>query len=137
MGVLSRSDEVDDIAKPEIKREHERAAVAMSKVLPEKQDVLDAIRSAAQTLGHPPSRSEFKANSGMSEYQVLRHFPSWREAVRMAGLEPDATNIRLDDDVLLRDWGELVRKNRRIPTRAQYRREGSFSPGAFENHFGP
>src|SRR5260370_30228584 len=67
----------------------------MPKALPEKQDVLDAIRSAAQKLGHPPSRTEFKINSGMSEYQVLRHFPSWREAVRAAGLEPDPTNIRL------------------------------------------
>lgn len=109
----------------------------MSKALPEKQDVLDAIRSAPRTLGHPPSRTEFKISSGMSEYQVLRHFPSWREAVRASGLEPDATNIRLDDDTLLQDWGEIVRKNRQIPTRDQYRREGSFSPGAFEKHFGP
>ena len=109
----------------------------MTKALPEKQDVLDAIRSAERKLSHPPSRTEFKIRSGMSEYQVLRHFPSWREAVRAAGLEPDATNIRLDDDALLQDWGEIVRKNRQIPTRDQYRREGSFSPGAFEKHFGP
>ncbi len=109
----------------------------MPRPLPEKQDVLDAIRLAAQKLGHPPSRSEFIIDSGISEYQVLRHFPSWREAVRGAGLEPDATNIRLDDDALLQDWGEIVRKNRQIPTRHQYRREGSFSPGAFEKHFGP
>src|SRR6266404_5659357 len=109
----------------------------MSKALPEKQDVLDAIRSAARKVGHPPSRTEFKISSRMSEYQVLRHFPSWREAVRASGLEPDSTNIRLDDDTLLQDWGEIVRKNRQIPTRDQYRREGSFSPGAFEKHFGP
>jgi len=89
----------------------------MFKSLPDKQEVLDAIRQAAQTLGHPPSRSEFKAKSGMTEYQVLKHFPSWREAVRAAGLEPDPTNIKLDDDVLLEDWGELVRKLRQIPTR--------------------
>lgn len=109
----------------------------MPKALPEKQVVLDAVRSAAQKLGHPPSRNEFKKISGMSEYQVLRHFPSWREVVRAAGLEPDATNIRLDDDALLLDWGKIVRKNRQIPTRDQYRREGSFSPGVFERHFGP
>ncbi|MBI3597270.1 MAG: hypothetical protein HY203_08980 [Nitrospirae bacterium] len=109
----------------------------ISKSLPDKQEVLDAIRQAAQTLGHPPSRSEFKAKSGMTEYQVLKHFPSWREAVRVAGLEPDATNIKLDDDDLLQDWGELVRKLRQIPTRDQYRREGKYSPGVFERHFGP
>src|SRR5262249_29796581 len=81
--------------------------------------------------------SEFNIRSGMSTYQILNHFPSWREAVRVAGLEPNSTNIKLDDDKLLEDWGDLVRKNRHIPTRAQYRREGKYSPGGFERHFGP
>lgn len=109
----------------------------MPKSLRDKQAVLDAIRRIARTLGHPPSRAEFKAKSGMTEYQVLLHFPSWREAVRAARLEPDSTNIRLDDSNLLQDWGDLVRKNRQIPTRDQYRREGKHSPGVFEKHFGP
>jgi len=73
----------------------------------------------------------------MKEYQILQHFPSWREAVRAAGLTPDSTNVKLDDNLLLQDWGELVRKARRIPTRQQYRREGNYSPGSFEKHFGP
>ncbi len=109
----------------------------MSKPLPDKQAVLDAIRQVAQTLGHSPSRAEFKAKSGMTEYHVLQYFPSWREAVRAAGLVPDSTNIKLDDDELLRDWGILVRTHRQIPTRHQYRREGLYSPGVFERHFGP
>ena len=94
-------------------------------------------RQTAQTLGHPPSRAEFKANTGMGEYHVLQHFPNWREAVRAAGLQPDATNLKLDDAELLKDWGELVRKHRQIPTRDAYRRDGRYSPGAFEKHFGP
>ena len=103
----------------------------------DKKTVLDAIRQAAHTLGHSPSRAEFKSTSGMSEYQVLQHFPSWREAVRVAGLEPDASNVKLEDRTLLEDWGAMVRKHRQIPTRAHYRREGKYSPGAFEKHFGP
>lgn len=101
-----------------------------------KSDIIDAIRKCANNLGHPPSRSEFKSNTGISEYQILRHFPNWREAVRSAGLQPDSTNLRLDDATLLQDWGEFVRKIRQIPTRGQYRREGNFSPGVFEKHFG-
>lgn len=72
----------------------------------------------------------------MTEYQVLQHFPSWREAVRAAGLEADPSNIRLDDEVLLADWGELVRRLRHIPTRHLYRREGNYSLGVFDRHFG-
>jgi len=73
----------------------------------------------------------------MTEYQVLKHFPSWREAVRAAGLQPHSTNMPIDPSVLLEDWGELVRRTRRIPTRDQYRREGAYSPGVFEKKFGP
>jgi len=109
----------------------------MSDNLPDKNQVLDAIRKCADQLGHPPSRSEFMKKTGISEYQVLRHFQNWREAVRAAGLQADSTNVRLDDDTLLQDWGEFVRKIRQIPTRNQYRREGTFSPGVFERHFGP
>jgi len=109
----------------------------MPKQLPDKQSVLDAIRKAAQIVGHSPSRREFQEKSGLTEYHVLQHFPSWREAVRIAGLEPDVTNIRLEDRTLLEDWGAMVRTLRQIPTRAHYRREGKYSPGAFEKHFGP
>src|SRR2546428_6693475 len=104
---------------------------------PDRNAVLEAIRRCADTLGHVPSRAEFKARSGLAEYHVLNHFPSWREAVRIAGLEPHATNVRLDDPVLLADWGALVRKIRQVPARSLYKREGKFSPGVFESHFGP
>jgi len=109
----------------------------MSNSPPDKNQVPDAIRKCADQLGHPPSRSEFKTKTGMSEYQVLSHFQNWREAVRAAGLQADSTNVRLDDGTLLQDWGEFVRKVRQIPTRDQYRREGTFSAGVFEKHFGP
>jgi hypothetical protein len=109
----------------------------MTTSLPDKDQVLSAIRDAAKALGRPPSRAEFKSSSGMTEYQVLKHFPSWREAVRAAGLEPHSTNMPIAPSVLLEDWGEFVRRTRRIPTRDQYRREGTYSPGVFEKKFGP
>jgi hypothetical protein len=109
----------------------------MAKLLDQKTDVVDAIRNVASQLGRAPSRSEFKAAAARSEYQILRHFPSWREALRASGYEPSSTNVRLADDVLLEDWGALVRKHRHIPTRTQYRTEGRYSPGVFERHFGP
>ncbi len=105
--------------------------------LPESDEVLSAIRTAAQSLGRPPSRSEFKRSSGMTEYQVLKHFNSWRDAVRAAGLEPYSANVLIEPVALLEDWGELVRNIRRIPTRQQYRRDGTYSVGVFEKRFGP
>jgi len=72
----------------------------------------------------------------MTEYQVLKHFTSWREAVRAAGLEPYSTNTPLEPAALLEDWGELVRRARQIPTHDQYRREGNYSPDVFEKKVG-
>lgn len=104
--------------------------------IPDQDAVLNAIRNCAVTLGRPPSRSEFMASAGMTEYQVLRHFPSWREAVRAAGLEPHSTNQSLALETLLEDWGEVVRRMRRIPTRDQYRKAGNYSAGVFDKRIG-
>jgi len=115
----------------------EEVPIPMTAASDGRQSLLEAIREIAKQLGRPPSRAEFKARSGLSEYAVLKHFPSWRQAVVAAGLEANQSNVRLQDSQLLKDWGELVRKHREIPTRVRYRREGKFSPGVFERHFGP
>jgi hypothetical protein len=104
---------------------------------PTKEEVLDAIRATAERIGKAPSRSEFKANTGIGEHHVLKYFPSWRDAVSRAGLTPHTANAKLDDAQLLEDWATLVRKHRQIPTRYQYQREGKYSPSVFEKRFGP
>ena len=102
-----------------------------------KDDILSAIRETAQSLGKPPSRAQFMAHSGITEYHVLKWFPSWNAAVTAAGLKAHTGNIKLDDSVLLEDWGSLVRDLRHIPTRSQYQQHGTYSSGVFERHFGP
>jgi hypothetical protein len=109
----------------------------MPKSSPDKQDVLDAIKRAAEALGHSPSLKEFKSQSGLSEYQVTNHFINWREAVRAAGFEPHTANMKLESDALLEDWGQVVRKQRRIPTTILYRHEGRYDLKSFEKRFGP
>ena len=104
---------------------------------PSEDEILEAIRKVAKELGHPPSKREFARITGIREFCVMKHFPSWTEAVRAAGVVYEPTNVRLDDERLLMDWGEMVRRHRRIPTRVQYRHGGTYSPGTFEKHFGP
>ncbi len=109
----------------------------MSTQKPTAEEVLDAIRRCARELGRVPSRHEFKSQSGITEYWVVQHYGSWRDAQRAAGLEPHTSNIKLTDEELLVDWAGVVREHRRIPTRDHYRRDGKFSPGVFEKRFGP
>ena len=101
-----------------------------------KDEILSAIRDTAKALGKPPSRREFMSHSGITEYHVLKWFPGWNAAVTAAGLKAHTGNVELDDSVLLEDWGNLVRDLRHIPTRVQYRQQGTYSPGVFERHFG-
>lgn len=109
----------------------------MSKDQPTHEEIVTAIRAAADRLGHAPSRAEFRAATGVTEYWILGVFASWRDAVRAAGFEPDSSNIKLTDDELWSDWASLVRQRRHIPTRSMYRRDGRYSAAVYEKHFGP
>lgn len=104
---------------------------------PSRQRVLAEICALARELGRAPSRRELLRATGWSEYRILTHFKSWSDAVRAAGARPNDRNLKLDDARLLEDWGQIVRKYGRIPTRNHYRKEGQFSPGVMEKHFGP
>ena len=109
----------------------------MQKQSPDKNEIISEIRRTANDLGRTPSRSAFVAHTRISEYKVLKCFPNWNSAVSAAGLEPDRTNVQIDDDTLLQDWGKIVRQLRQIPARSQYKHYGNYSTATFEHHFGP
>ncbi len=105
--------------------------------MPDKQHILNSIAAIARGLGRAPTRSEFVALAGISEYFVTQCFPSWNDAVRSAGLHANTMNVRLEDSELLKDWGQTVRTNRAIPARRAYRRVGKYDPRTLERRFGP
>lgn len=103
----------------------------------QKDQIISAIKEIAAELGRPPSRSEFLKRSGISEYYVTKFFIGWRQAVAESGLEPNLSNVKIDDEVLLQDWGCVVREIRHIPTQVLYRKSGKFSLSTYEKRFGP
>lgn len=98
--------------------------------------ILAAIRSAASQLGRAPSRNELQRLTGVSHFKVLKHFPTLREAIRAAGLEPSRKGQRISTRDLLADWGRVARKLGHSPSRSEYVREGQYSTGAFYKRFG-
>ena len=102
----------------------------------DKQHILNSIAAIARGFGRTPSLSEFVSLTGISKYRVLECFPSWNDAVRVAGLEPYRLYARLNDDELLEDWGEVVRKNRAIPSRLGYLVMGKHDFRTLEKRFG-
>ncbi|HEY1526300.1 MAG TPA: hypothetical protein VGH51_08695 [Candidatus Angelobacter sp.] len=101
-----------------------------------KDEILAAIRRAATELGRAPSRGELRRITGVSHYRVLAEFPTLREAVRAAGLEPNPKGEKISTDDLLADWKRVAEKLGRRPSRAEYVREGKYSAGALTVRFG-
>jgi len=102
----------------------------------DKKHITDSIASIARKLGRAPSRSEFTARSGISAHFVLRRFRGWNDAVRAAGLRPNTQNVRVEDRALLEDWGEQVRRNRRLHSRYAHLHDGKYDPSTIEKRFG-
>ena len=98
--------------------------------------ILAAIRRAAEELGRAPSRGELRRITGVSHYRVLAEFPTLREAVRAAGLEPNPKGEKISTEDLLADWKRVAEKLGRRPSRAEYVREGKYSAGALTVRFG-
>jgi hypothetical protein len=67
---------------------------------------------------------------------VAKFFPKWNDAVRAAGLVPRKPGVPLEDNELLRDWGETVRRRRTVPSRRGYLLEGKYDPRTLEKRFG-
>jgi hypothetical protein len=66
----------------------------------DKQHILGFIRAIARGLGRAPTRSEFVGLAKISEYFVSQCFPSWNDAVRLAGLQANTMNVKLEDSEL-------------------------------------
>lgn len=103
-----------------------------------RENLLKEIREAfAGANGEWVSRKRFLQESGLKDSDLFRHFAAWSEAVVAAGVDQRPYNQKIPIDDLLEDWGNLVRRERTIPTRKRYKIDGSFSPGVFESNFGP
>jgi len=103
-----------------------------------KETLLNAIRkAAASTSGPRLTRQHFLKTSGLKLADLFRYFSKWSDALAAAGVNVNPYNQRIPPDDLLDDWGQLTRNKKRMPTRNEYKLEGSFSAGVFERNFGP
>jgi hypothetical protein len=101
-----------------------------------REQIVAAIRRAGEELGRAPSRGELRRITGLSHYRVLSVFPTLREAVRAAGLEPNPKGEKISTEDLQMDWKRVAEKLGRRPSRAEYVREGKYSAGALTVRFG-
>ncbi|HTT32065.1 MAG TPA: hypothetical protein VMH48_00560 [Methylomirabilota bacterium] len=101
-----------------------------------KKQIIKSMATIAKKLGRTPSLLEFVARAGVPKNRVFQFFPKWNDAVRAAGRDPCRLYKRPGDNELLKDWGEVVRKKRGLPTRRAYRLAGEYYPRTLERRFG-
>jgi len=81
------------------------------------------------------SRSTFKSKSNISEWQILKHFDSWSEAVEAAGFVP-IDNKRIDDDTLFQEMRSVFIQNGGICNRTQFDKQCQYCVDVYKKHFG-
>lgn len=102
-----------------------------------REQLLEKIRELAEsTEGRRLTRENFVQKSGFKVSDIFRFFPTWSEALAAAGIEVEPYNQRIDPAELLKDWGEIVRREREIPSLNYYKIHGTFSKGVFNRNFG-
>jgi hypothetical protein len=102
----------------------------------ERDEIIAAIRRAAEELGKTPTRGELHRVTGINYYRLQLKFRTFHEAVRAAGLEPHPKGRKITTKDLLRDWRRVKKKVGRRPTKAEYTREGKYSAQALIHRFG-
>lgn len=102
-----------------------------------KEELLVVVRAAIEAAGGSAmTMSRFFAVSGMKSNDVYDHFETWNEVLRAAGLDVEPYNQHVDDATLLADWASVVRKLRRIPSKALYEKHGQYPSHAIQSRAG-
>lgn len=98
-----------------------------------KSTILQEIRRAAEANGGtPPGRLRFQRESGISEAECQRYWVRWNDAVREAGLEPNAMTQAYSEEELLKMLCGLIRELGHFPVNAELRMKAR--GGVFPSH---
>ncbi|HWB61253.1 MAG TPA: hypothetical protein VG733_17360 [Chthoniobacteraceae bacterium] len=99
-------------------------------------DLIAGIRAAVVASGGETiSLKKFVAASRFTEGDVLRNFSRWNEALEAAGIGVVRVR-RVDDEILLADWGKTARKLGHPPARSEYASFGGFHVRTVKLRFG-
>jgi hypothetical protein len=100
--------------------------------------ILQQIRELADPqTGRPCSRHAFTRATGISANRLNRYFANWDSAVAAAGLTPNYHGRTVPPEVLLGDYGRVVRALRTRPTMREYSIQTRHSREALQRVCGP
>jgi len=101
-----------------------------------KEEVLVAIRGCAEKIGHPPSLTELRINTGVLERHVRKHFLTYKRALAECGMVREGCGYTVTPEALFKDWAELVRSMGKIPNITEYDMHSKYSHRPLVRRFG-
>jgi hypothetical protein len=102
-----------------------------------KETIIEAIQRIAKERGSPSlPKKVFIAESGISEYDFLKHFDTWNEAIMAAGLEAKDFAKPYEKEELLQNLKEVFEKSDGLCSRTKFNKISSISHDSYRRHFG-
>jgi len=101
-----------------------------------RESMIEEIKRVSEMLGKKTvSRTEFVRESGISEWHVLKHFDSWNDLVRAAGLQPTDVS-RIPDEKLFEAMYQTFLAEKGITTRTSFRKACQYSDYVYSKRWG-
>lgn len=102
-----------------------------------KNQITSEIQRIANELGKTTfSRSEFLQLSKISSHQIYSNFDGWNDAILKAGLIPDETRNKKNDEELWQNLYEVCCKLDKVPTTCDMNRNSKICIKSYRKRFG-
>lgn len=102
-----------------------------------KEIIIEKIREIAKEKDVSSlAKKVFIAESGISEYEYLKHFDSWNEAVTAAGLETQDFAKPYEKEALFQNLKKVFKKSDGLCSRTKFNKISSISHDSYRRHFG-
>ena len=94
-----------------------------------KQDIINEIqKTAKQNGGVPLGIDRFAKETGISTWEIGKHWARFGDAQQEAGFSPNQKKIAHDEELLLSSFVDLIRELGQFPTRGEMRLKRSKQP---------
>ncbi|MCX5718005.1 MAG: hypothetical protein NTW44_06830 [Nitrospirae bacterium] len=102
-----------------------------------KDFIIEKIKEISKQIGTSSlPKKVFIVESGISEYEYLKHFNTWNEAVIAAGLETQDFAKPYEKEELFQNLKEVFEKSEGLCSRTKFNKISSISHDSYRRHFG-
>jgi len=100
-----------------------------------REEILTAIREAAEKLGHPPTFSEMEDITPMRRRHIRKHFGSYIWALKECDLKAGHNSRRIPVEALFTEWATVARRLNKLPSAAEFEERSKYSLAPFHRRY--